>query len=82
MPWRALTPEAGDIISVHSGETLDNLMSAGGAAWRHTPILVPGERVAQRAIEVGFQQVIVAENATDDAMLQALVQWRQRRADI
>ena len=39
--------------------------------------LVPGDRVAQLANDVGFEQVLVAENATDEAMLSALIQWKQ-----
>lgn len=76
----ALVLGAGDVISVHSGETLTNLTQSLGAeraAWIRQPILVPGQRVAQLAKEAGFERVIVAENATDEAMLAALLQWRE-----
>ena len=75
----ALGPAATDLLSVHSGATLDNLCSAlAGTAhgdWLQLPILVPGQRVAGQARAVGFSQVIEAENATDGAMLAALQQW-------
>ena len=69
----------GDVIGVHSGETLANLDSVITAndqgSLRQLPLLVPGQRVAQLAGERGFSEVIVAENATDRAMLAALTQW-------
>lgn len=65
-----------DVLTVFSGETLDNLVavfnSAKTPAWRDIPIVVPGKRVAEKA-RVNFDRIIVAENATDEAMLHALV---------
>ncbi len=73
-----------NIIVLHSGETLNHYRQAlaqlaqndGSAALvgrlQQLPLLVPGQRVAQLAQEAGFTQLLVAENATDAAMLAAL----------
>ena len=85
----ALLAESGSdlIVSVHSGETLQNLrrliseLANNGILnpleWLQRPLLVPGERVAQLAAESGFRQVIVANNASDRSMLDALLEWRR-----
>jgi uroporphyrinogen-III synthase len=64
---------------VNSAETLRNLFcalgaeAAGlGAQWRGTALVVPSERVAQEASELGFERVIVAANAGTEATLTAL----------
>ncbi|WP_299730715.1 uroporphyrinogen-III synthase [uncultured Endozoicomonas sp.] len=64
-----------NVILCGSGETLSNL-------GRYLPtsrrtgfqLLVPSERVAQQARDLGFQQVLNACGASNDAMLQALAQ--------
>lgn len=67
-----------DVLTVFSGETLDNLIavfkSAKLSAWRDIPIVVPGKRVAEKA-RANFDRIVVAENATDEAMLNALVKF-------
>ncbi|MBR9909876.1 MAG: uroporphyrinogen-III synthase [Gammaproteobacteria bacterium] len=78
-----------DITTVHSGETLHNLwqlLSAAGnetgqdpGRWLQLPLLVPGERVAKQARELGFRNVIMAVNASDASMLQALLDWQNTR---
>jgi uroporphyrinogen-III synthase len=72
------------IVALHSGESLHNyrklLDQIAEDASRNTlaqtlmrvPVLVPGERVAQLARELGFEQVLTAENATDASMLSTL----------
>lgn len=69
---------ARDVLTVFSGETLDNLVAvfkkAKLSAWRDIPIVVPGKRVAEKA-RASFDRIIVAENATDEAMLNALVKF-------
>jgi uroporphyrinogen-III synthase len=72
------------IVALHSGESLENYRKVlqalaqsnitAGLAKRlqALPLLVPGERVAQLAGGAGFNQVFVAENATDASMLAAL----------
>ncbi|MGB0360834.1 MAG: hypothetical protein ACPGEF_05455, partial [Endozoicomonas sp.] len=62
-----------NVILCGSGETLTNL-----GHYLPTPrrtrfqLLVPSERVAQQARDLGFQQVFNACGASNDAMLQAL----------
>jgi len=73
-----------DVIAVHSGESLHHLETVlqqmtqlvDGAGYvrqlKQAVLLVPGERVAGLARAAGFDRVVVAENATDNAMGQAL----------
>lgn len=65
-------------LSVHSGESLQNLVTLLRATetddWLHWPLLVPGSRVAQIAQDLGFSDIVVAANATDVSMAQALQQ--------
>lgn len=79
----ALNLAEGDILSVHSGESLQNLLqllqSAKVKCWAQLPLLVPGERVAAMAAKWGFQTIICAENASDESMFQALKRWCKRR---
>lgn len=71
--------QAGDLVSVHSGETLTNwhaiVVASGQPDWKQLPLLVPGERVAELAQQQGFSCVITAENASDACMLATLQQW-------
>lgn len=69
-------------IATHSGESLQLFLQALNQAAvvdqsrvRQLPLLVPGERVAALAEAQGFTQVICAENATDKAMTQALINY-------
>lgn len=68
--------EGVEFILVSSGEALDNMVSLlRGAALdsvRRRRVVVPGARVAELAREAGFSEIIEADNATDDATLQAL----------
>ncbi|BFM09998.1 uroporphyrinogen-III synthase [Simiduia litorea] len=70
-------------LSVHSGESLQNLVAllkelkpisyqATPNIWLNWPVVVPGQRVAELAAQLGFTQILVAENATDNAMCEAL----------
>lgn len=67
------------VLSVHSGESLENLYSVirddQRAQLLALPLLVPGERVAQLARAKGFSEIITSINATDQAMTDALVSW-------
>ncbi|MEM0954064.1 MAG: uroporphyrinogen-III synthase [Pseudomonadota bacterium] len=73
-----LTRDAIDCILVSSGEGFDNMMlllgESGFAQAQALTLVVPGKRVADIARSAGFEAVVVADNATDDAMLSALVQ--------
>ncbi|WP_049722809.1 uroporphyrinogen-III synthase [Gilvimarinus polysaccharolyticus] len=79
----ALAPAARrqDILSVHSGESLQNLMQTLAAHpaladyARAQPLLVPGERVALLGREMGFKHLLVAYNAGDSAMLKTLTDY-------
>lgn len=71
------------VIALHSGESLNHFMQvlnqiAANGIDRDSvfqlPVLVPGERVADLARQAGFHTVIVAENATDASMADALRQ--------
>lgn len=66
-------------LSAHSGESLHNVHAllqaqAPAADWLQWPLLVPGARVAALAGELGFQQILTADNATDQAMVARLQQ--------
>lgn len=70
------------VIALHSGESLQHfrqVLAAIDARDLDTqrimqlPVLVPGERVAQLARDAGFTRILVAENATDQAMSAALL---------
>lgn len=72
------------IITVSSNQGLRNLFDMVGKLgqqWlRRTPLVVPGERGAMLARELGFRQpAIIAENATDEAVLAALRAWTRSR---
>ncbi|WP_105102763.1 uroporphyrinogen-III synthase [Microbulbifer pacificus] len=65
-----------DAITVHSGETLDNLAAALTTSGRRQllqcTLICPSQRVAACARELGFARARAATNAGDDAMLGAL----------
>ncbi|MBN8429354.1 uroporphyrinogen-III synthase [Microbulbifer salipaludis] len=65
-----------DAITVHSGETLENLHrvidASARTALRHTALICPSARVAEQASALGFTRAFAAANAGDDAMLAAL----------
>ncbi|HSC69025.1 MAG TPA: uroporphyrinogen-III synthase [Cellvibrio sp.] len=74
------------IMCVHSGESLQNLqllVSQQDAAvqhqthrWLHSNLLlVPSQRLVAAAQEAGFNRIICAENATDNAMTAALLNY-------
>jgi len=42
---------------------------------KKVPIMVPGQRVARLAKQQQFEQIVVAENASDQAMIDALRRW-------
>lgn len=66
---------AQDVLCVFSGETLQNLLyvaTTAGADLSAFALVVPGERVAALAAEQGFQQIQIARNAGEAAMLAAI----------
>lgn len=67
------------LILISSGEGLDNLSRLlqlqENTNLADTALIVPSERVARRAEELGWRQVSRAGNASDDAMLAAVREW-------
>ena len=73
---------AGLIFQASSGEMvsrLSELLAGGGQAdLFQSSIIVPSDRVARLATEIGWGQVIRAEDASDDAFIRALRQHTAR----
>jgi len=73
---RSAKLDPADVLCIFSGETLKNfhsaIVSAGDANAAQCRIIVPGDRVAELARELGFSKISVAENASDKAMLAAI----------
>ena len=65
-----------DVITVHSGETLENLQHCLVQARRQPffaiPLVCPSARVAAQANALGFTRAIAASNAGDAAMFAAV----------
>ncbi|MCI0654525.1 MAG: uroporphyrinogen-III synthase [Methylococcaceae bacterium] len=65
-----------DAVTIFSGESLINFVAMlgreGMARFRNIPLLVAGERIAAQAEREGFRKVILASNATDWALFEAL----------
>ena len=72
----------GLIFQASSGEALLRLAElVAGEGWVdlfQSPIIVPSDRVARLAIDMGWEQVIRAEDASDDAFVRALKQHTAR----
>ncbi len=70
-----------DVILISSGEGLENLVALLSTEettnFRDTCLIVPSIRVARAAEAAGFAAVVVAPNASDAAMLQALGEWNR-----
>lgn len=68
--------DTADAITVHSGETLNNLSlciaRSGRTELLATPLICPGKRVAKAAQDAGFGAIYAAVNAGSSAMLEAL----------
>ena len=64
-----------ELVLLSSGEGLHNMVSllddAALEKAHQLTLVVPGERVAEQARELGFDRVAVAANATDEAMVAA-----------
>ena len=72
---------AGLIFQASSGEMvsrLSELLAGGGQVdLFQSPIIVPSDRVARLATEIGWAQVVRADDASDDAFMRALKQHSQ-----
>lgn len=67
------------LILISSGEGLANMLALLSpeetTKFTGITLIVPSERVARMAREAGFDRVVTAENASDDAMMRALEEW-------
>ncbi len=75
-----------DIITITSGEGLRNLVHIAGPTNRHwlfqTPLVLTNRRLAALAQETGFkQQMLVANEASDSAMIGAIRKWATQQTD-
>lgn len=66
-----------DAITISSNEGLDNLVTLmeDPSLLIDTPLVVPGKRATTLARQHGFNTIITAENATDEAVLSALTDF-------
>lgn len=73
--WSTLDVSSLDVLLISSGEGLKNLLSLPNSDWcKKTMAIMPSERVAKMASSAGFENIIVADNASDAGMLKALNQ--------
>ena len=72
-----------DAVTVASRESLENLHRLLGASGRqflvNTQLIVGDPRCAGRAEELGHISIMVAGDASDEAMVEALEQWALSR---
>ena len=70
-------------VMITSGDGLKNLIELLGHGYAHyweaTPLCVISERVGRLAKEQGARSVLVAEKATNESMVDALVKWYGQR---
>ena len=68
------------VVTVTSIDLLNNLITLLGEHGRplllQTPLLVISRRMRERALALGFQTVILSEGAHDQAIIDALCQWK------
>lgn len=78
----AIAVAAEHIIPLFSGDTLTNLSAVLPATINKSTItlVLPAERVAKQARKLGFNQIQVAKNASEEAMLQVIKQVTQHCA--
>ncbi|HHH43086.1 MAG TPA: uroporphyrinogen-III synthase [Gammaproteobacteria bacterium] len=72
-----------DVVLVNSVESLTNLIEMLGSSGKplllDLPLLVVSERLAEAARELGFRRPpLVADSASDAAVVDALLAWRSR----
>lgn len=69
-----------ELIQIGSGESLTNMLSllspGESTKLRDIALLLPSERVAREAEAMGFTNLVVAENAADAAVIEAVDHWR------
>lgn len=83
--WERRTSKRRWVLALHSGESLQNLTQLVNTKTdpglltdlqANALCLVPGDRVGDLARQLGYQNILVALNATDAAMAQALADYR------
>ena len=82
-----LTSGAVDIITVTSNESLQNLYDMVGETDRqyllNVPLIVVSDRGQQLALELGFNNpAIIAEKASDQALLEAVIHWTLKQSNL
>ena len=72
-----------DVIIIHSGELLDNLVSqvSGEGLYKlmRLPLLVPSQRIALLANKMGFKNIVCSPSAAAEDMISALREWSNNR---
>lgn len=80
-----LQDERIEIVCLSSGDGLANFLTLlspeESTKLRDTWILLPSERVAEQARAAGLERLIVAGNASDDSVCQALERWRSEAGE-
>ena len=61
-----------DCLVAHSGELVTAMGEAANTVFADTPVVVPSDRVAVIASQLGYRKVISAENALPESMLAAV----------
>lgn len=73
-----------DLVTATSVEVLENLRAMlGTAGWpllSHTPLLVISRRMGDEARKMGFETIIVAQGAGDEAIISAIQNWQESTA--
>jgi len=76
----AFLKKSGHIVLCTSTEIMHNLLELAGTKYetivKNTPLLVVSSRIHKEAVRLGFQSdILVSENATDQAVITRLIQW-------
>lgn len=69
-----------DVVICTSNEGMQNLKKLLAAAWADlakVPILVISERMQARALELGFENILLAKNASHEAILETLAKEKR-----
>jgi uroporphyrinogen-III synthase len=78
-PLLALWREQIDLVTTTSVEVLENLVAMlGEEGWPllgQTPLLVISQRMRVEAEKMGFETILVAKGASDDAIVSAIRNW-------
>tara|TARA_R100000005_G_scaffold85545_1_gene54048 strand:- start:5608 stop:6384 length:777 start_codon:yes stop_codon:yes gene_type:complete len=74
-----------DLICISSGEGLETMLAllspAETTKLQTVTLLLPSRRVADAAMAAGFRHCLIADNASDGAMLRALERWTPAKGE-